>query len=202
MSIVPYKHPGLDRQDEYPPLITGARIELRLITEPSDAPLGATHIAAELFALIDRNRAHLATFDWLPAISGAADVYRELVENKAVFYGIYVADTLVGAVSVSEDGCRICYSDDELPCCIEYWLDAAATGNGYISEALPLLERLLFTRGYNIIELQCAARNVASQRVATRADYVKFGECDYWIEADNSTVRVYEYMKEKRNYCR
>jgi len=206
MSIFPYVHPGLDRQDEYPPLITGARIELRLIAkqraapqrgEPQCAASQSDTLLGELFALIDRNRAHLATFEWVAAISDEADVYREIVADKAAFYGIYVADTLVGALSVIEDGCRMFYADDDLPCGLEYWLDAAATGNGYISEALPLLETQLFTRGYNIIELQCAARNRASQRVATRAGYVKFSESDYFVDADASIVHVYEYMKEK-----
>jgi hypothetical protein len=68
MSIVPYVHPGLDRQDGFTPLITGARIELRLLTEQRGAPrCGAplcvepksgAEVAAALFALIDRNRAH------------------------------------------------------------------------------------------------------------------------------------------------
>jgi hypothetical protein len=80
-------------------------------------------------------------------------------------------------------------------CGLEYWLDAAATGNGYISEALALLEPLLFNRGYTSIELQCAARNIVSQDVAARAGYRKFSESNYWVEADNSIVHVYEFMK-------
>lgn len=55
---------------------------------------------------------------------------------------------------------------------IGYWLRRAATGRGYISEAVRILARLAFDElGANRLEIRCDARNERSRHVAERLGF-------------------------------
>ena len=54
---------------------------------------------------------------------------------------------------------------------IGYWLATSAVGNGYISEALQALERVIFDLGFNRIIIRNDTRNTRSVNVAKRAGY-------------------------------
>lgn len=60
---------------------------------------------------------------------------------------------------------------------ISYWLDQTAEGKGYISEAMPLAEKLAIDLGFKILRIVCHERNIRSQKIPLKFGY-KFTEID------------------------
>lgn len=56
-----------------------------------------------------------------------------------------------------------------------YYLDQRATGHGYITEAVQLLEKELFKRGIHRLQIICDVENQASIAVAKRCGFVPEG---------------------------
>lgn len=54
---------------------------------------------------------------------------------------------------------------------IGYWLSSEATGHGYISEALQILEKIIFSEGFNRVVIRNDTRNTRSVNVAKRNGY-------------------------------
>lgn len=54
---------------------------------------------------------------------------------------------------------------------IGYWLSPSAVGNGYMSEALKILEQVIFKQGYNRIVIRNDTRNTRSVNVAKNSGY-------------------------------
>ena len=133
--------------------------------------------APELFALIDRNRAHLTR--WLPWV----ELTREVADSEdfirsmlTVFgtgrnaLGIWHHDRLVGVVGYNR------WDEREGVCEIGYWLSEDAQGHGVITRATArLTTHALDERGLHRVEIHTAAGNLASQRVAERLGFTREG---------------------------
>lgn len=58
---------------------------------------------------------------------------------------------------------------------LAYWLREEAEGQGFVAEAVGVLERMLFERGFQRVEIRCDAQNAMSAAVARRCGYVLDG---------------------------
>jgi RimJ/RimL family protein N-acetyltransferase len=133
----------------------------------------------EILAAIEKDRARLEKFlPWVPLMRIAADeenyLQRAVVQwdEGAVFdYGIFLPETgaYIGNVGVH----NISWPDDR--CELGYWLTAAAEGQGYMTEAVQLLETELFSMGFHRIEIHCNRLNERSAAVPRRCGYALEG---------------------------
>ena len=132
-------------------------------------------LAETMFQIVDQDRHHLSQFlPWVGNTNSVSDshtfikITHRLWERKEAFeYGIYLqnSDTFIGnigAINVSID-----HKTSE----IGYWLNSNQNGNGYMSEAVSLLEKHLFEIGFFRIEIRCEPNNVKSEAVAKRCNY-------------------------------
>ncbi|MDR1009370.1 MAG: GNAT family N-acetyltransferase [Rickettsiales bacterium] len=146
--------------------LVGERVVLRT--------LPTTFASAELlFAFVQANREHLLPWlDWVLEVKCAEDEFRALLrwekERKEwgmLNYGIFAGGKMVGAIDFQK------FSGRDRSCEIGYMLDAGAEGNGFMGEALALVEAELFKAGISRISIRCDERNKKSAAVAKRAGY-------------------------------
>lgn len=134
----------------------------------------ATDISkAEEFAkIVSENQKE---FKFLPHTSGISTVEKALAEIKGFktkweagtmfFYFIFnLKGNIVGSVGVKikdeghvAEGC--------------YWLNKTETGKGFVTQALKLIEKEVFAKGYHRFEIWCNADNIPSIRVLQRLNY-------------------------------
>ncbi len=161
--------------DTYPespsPLHTG-RLLLRYY-EPEDA--------AVYFQAIQANRAHLANFlsaqhETMQSPADAESIihwFREMRQKREAFiYGIWERSTgcYTGEVYLANPDWHVPSIE------VGYFLLGDKTGQGYATEAACALVEVAFARlGALRIDLQCAADNLASQRVAARLGFTLEG---------------------------
>ena len=136
--------------------------------------LNATFENAEkVFSTIDENREYLSEWlDWVSYSQKPEDTYNHFKEceeklqsNTNVTYDIFLDDAHIGRVSCFgkdiEDGIGE----------IGYFLSEKYAGKGYMTEAVMLLEKELFSRGMIRICIKCDVENLKSSSVAKRAGY-------------------------------
>lgn len=58
---------------------------------------------------------------------------------------------------------------------LAYWVQSGAEGQGYVAEAVRVLEQMLFGLGFQRVEIRCDVHNVPSAAVARRAGYALEG---------------------------
>jgi len=114
---------------------------------------------------------------WVPLIKEADDSYNyiedaiEKWENGTTFdlslfnhEGTYLGN--IGVHSINWDS----------SCCeIGYWILGEHEGQGYISDAVKLLEEYLFKVGFNRVEIRCSDLNEKSAGVPKRLGYTLEG---------------------------
>ena len=155
---------------EFPKEIKGKRIELKTV-EPTFAN------ALMIFEIVKNSRDHLLPWlDWA-ASDKVEDTFaflqtiKESREKKMKYdFGIFKDGKYIGNAGIFN------ISEKTRSAEIGYWLDKAYAGQGYVSEALKLLEKEAFGNyGINRIVIKCDTRNTPSANVARRNGYTLEG---------------------------
>jgi ribosomal-protein-serine acetyltransferase len=164
--------------------------------------------ADELFALVERSRAHLAP--WMPWLDGhttRADSLRfiresreQLATGEGADLAIAEHGRVVGVASL------VAIDAERGSCRCGYWLAPDAQGRGIITRAVAsLLEHAFAERGLGEVELRAAPGNARSRAVAERlgfrfertlADSELFGEA--WRDQVQYLLRVEEWRRPGR----
>lgn len=87
-----------------------------------------------------------------------------LLRHEMLPYHIFQNDTLVGEITAE-------WKDKETKTDVMYWLGQKYAGNGWVSDALKLMEHALFRVGHQEIRLYIDAANWRSADVAGRCGY-------------------------------
>lgn len=159
---------------QFPPCLSAERFHLK-----RHDLANAKNLAATIFALVERNRERLSRFlPWVEMTKTIDDeiryiemTHQQWEEFKLFDFGIYRLpdETFMGNAGIHS----INWTDRH--CEIGYWLGAEFEGQGYVSEAVLLLERQAFALGFERVEIRCASKNDRSARVPTRCGYALEG---------------------------
>lgn len=132
-----------------------------------------------LFQLIDSSRAFLREFlFWVDETRSVEDVckitniFQENWKNQKSFEYVFLdkkSGRLVGAGGIHTLSYDHHYAE------FGYYLNQNAVGNGYVTEAVQLLEQQLFKRGIHRLEIECDVNNQASAAVAQRCGFTEEG---------------------------
>ena len=145
-------------------------------------------LAEELYKIVNESRATLR--EWLPWVDKTNSVEDEFThylvelnqkhweEGRGFSYLIYQKETnqILGIVD-------LCHVEEKHQSAeIGYWLSDAATGHGYMQEAVHALEKTAFELGLNRIIIRNDTLNLRSAHVAERCGYVLEGVMrqDFW----------------------
>ena len=149
--------------------------------------------AEMIFNVVEKNRKHLRS--WLPwekLTKTSLDSLKFLLEtvekNREVVYGVFVHDVYVGNIGIMNMS-----NSFEKPNQygeIGYWLSNEYGGNGYMVEAVSLLEKESFKKlKLNRIQIRCDIDNIPSAKIAEKSGYFLDGE-----------LREIEYSKELKGF--
>jgi ribosomal-protein-serine acetyltransferase len=160
----------------------------------------STDDAGELYAAIERNRAHLR--QWLPWVSDSyafhealrflEEKVRENHAGEALTMTMRLEGVLCGAIGLH----RIDHPNRASS--IGYWVDAGYSGRGIVTRACQAIVDLGF-RHYDLhrIEIRCATGNEKSAAIAQRLGFVEEGTLreaewlyDHWVD-----LRVFGALK-------
>lgn len=142
-------------------------------------------LAKTMFKLIDSNRKHLGK--WLPwekftlkvedSMKYLFDTDKKINEKEKIDYGIYLDGKYVGNIGIFD------LDEKKKSGEIGYWISAEYSGNGYMTEAVKILEKEGFENlGLNRIQIKCDEKNKPSARIAEKCRYQfegKIRECDF-----------------------
>ena len=159
-----------------------------------------------IFDIIIVNREHL-----LPWMEWATDEKTKTAEDSFRFlnsgktereagnkfdFGVFFNDVYSGNIGVFD------VSEKKKSCEIGYWLVKDAVGKGLISSAVRALEKEMFQRGINRIQIKCDKGNDASANVARRCGYVLEGEIreDFFAKLQNKFRTTMLFSKLKSEY--
>jgi ribosomal-protein-serine acetyltransferase len=156
--------------------------------------------AEELFALTDRNRAHL--LHWLPWVEATRTpndsslFVRHTIEEQASLRALHCAITLrkeiIGVIAFNA------IDHFHRTSTIGYWLAQNHTGNGYMTGAVRALIQLGFDYlNLNRIEIRIAPENRASRAVCVRLQFRHEGilrEAE-WLGDRFVDLEVYSLLK-------
>ncbi|MCP4393766.1 MAG: GNAT family N-acetyltransferase [Alphaproteobacteria bacterium] len=134
--------------------------------------------AQDLFAVVDKNREHLSHYMlWVTDTKKAEDTFnwilqmrKEWDEKKQAAYGLFLNNNHIGNISVFD------VNHDHHNGEIGYWLDKDSVGNGYMTEAVKVLEKEFFDRGLHRMVIKCDEENLPSASVAKRCGYTLEGK--------------------------
>lgn len=159
-----------------PKKFTTKLIGPRLVLKPSKPTI---KMATAMFELIDANRKHLRPwFPWEKLTLTIEDSLKYLFDKEGkvkagekIEYAIYVDREYIGNISIFN------INDKKRSAEIGYWLSAAATRNGYMTEAVKIIEKEFFiTHNLNRLAITCDERNIASAGVAKKCAYILEGK--------------------------
>ena len=130
-----------------------------------------------LFSSINKSRKDfLPWLDWIKDTNSSEDTLRFLQDadqgwndQTQFVYAIYLRQNFIGLISAI----NVSWKNKRAE--IGYWLDSDYTGNGFMSEAVSLLEKELFENGFNRIVIHTDVLNTKSANVAERLGYVHEG---------------------------
>ncbi len=135
--------------------------------------------ARVIFKTIEENREHLEP--WIPRIKktkkpedclkNLLDKERKSQKKKKADYGIYLNKEYIGNISL--------FNIDKKNRTAElgYWLSASFVRNGYMTEAVAILEKEAFEKlQLNRIEIRCDQENLSSSKVAKKCGYCYEGK--------------------------
>ncbi|MCK4529864.1 MAG: GNAT family N-acetyltransferase [Candidatus Marinimicrobia bacterium] len=154
---------------EFKEELQGKRLVLRQ-TRPTQ------EMAALIFKAVDANREHLRPFSSWEKNDDSVESCLKYLKDKEpktetgdrVEYGIFIKDqnTYIGNIQVFD------ISKENRSGEFGYWLAEKATGNGYMREAVGILEKECFiSLNLNRIQITCNALNKASIRVIKACGY-------------------------------
>ena len=128
--------------------------------------------ASLMYSVIKQNRDYLAEFlPWVQYTNSISDseffiktTHNLWQINSAFEYAIYLHDNKqyignIGAINVSFEN-----ESSE----IGYWIDSRYSGNGYMTEAVKVLEKYLFKNGFIRLEIKCDPDNLKSKNIALK----------------------------------
>ena len=133
--------------------------------------------ANQLFGIVEKNRDHILPWlDWaLPEMTAKAeDEYNfslfadeDWAAGKRFEFAIFKQgkDEILGGISLIRKNKRDKSGE------LAYWLKKEATGNGYMQEAVFLIERFALELGYERLVIRNDVENLSSKKVAERAGY-------------------------------
>ena len=168
-------------------------VELRILTEAH---------ANALFALTDRNRAHLRRWlPWVDETRSSRDSAKfilggreQLRRNNGFQAGIRYRGELVGVVGYHY------WSWVGRKTEIGYWLAEPLQGRGIMTRACRALAEYAFTNlGLNRMEIRVAAGNVRSRGIAERLGFTQEGtlrQAEYSSEGPQDQI-VYGLLREE-----
>ena len=136
-------------------------------------------LAAEMFKYVEKDRKRLRKFlFWVDSIKSEADEINfkrkasKQWDNHEMFdYGIFrnLDQSYMGNIGIHS--ISWCNNFAELG----YWICSEYEGNGYVSEAVALLEQELFGMGFHRIEIRCSTLNERSAKIPERLGYTLEG---------------------------
>lgn len=151
-------------------------------------------MASTIFKVIDENRHHLELwFPWAKTEVSIEASMKYLFATEAKFkikekidYGIYVNTEYIGNIGLFN------ISKKNKSAEIGYWLSKKFIRQGYMTEAIKLVEKEGFLNiNLNRIQIKCDERNIASAGVAKK--------CGYILEGKYREDIYNEYYKNLRN---
>jgi ribosomal-protein-serine acetyltransferase len=131
-------------------------------------------MAEAMFAQVDRNRKHLEKWlPWTEFTNKVEDSLKYLFDKeestklgKKVEYGIYLKNIYIENIGIFD------ISEDDKSAEIGYWLSADYGKNGYMSEAVRIIEKEFFiNHNLNRLQIKCDEENTASSRVAKKCNF-------------------------------
>lgn len=133
--------------------------------------------AAEVYAVVDAERAHLRPFlPWIGQATDATFVAAHLRDarlrrdrGEGLECGLRVEGRLVGGVGVHHVDLRNRSGE------VGYWLARSAQGRGLMTRAVAAVTRYAFETGFHRLEIRMWPGNPKSRRVAERLGYVREG---------------------------
>jgi len=157
--------------------------------------LKATLLTANtIFEAIDENRQHLLPwFSWVSTSNNVEDTLKYLFDIEKKFkvgekidYGIYLNNKYIGNIGIFD------FDKKNKSAEIGYWLSKKYTRNGYMTEAVAVLEKEYFVNtNLNRIQIKCDERNIPSTGVAKKSGY--------FFEGKFREDKYSEYFKDFRN---
>jgi ribosomal-protein-serine acetyltransferase len=144
-------------------------LELRQIAEDD---------AAELTALIDRNRAHLR--QWLPWLDRNIDIedtarfigrsLEQALDNNGLTFGIVFRNSLAGVMG------QIYVDPADSQTELGYWLDSRHQGRGIVTRsAARLVDYAFEEQRCERVMMHCAVGNTRSRAIPERLGFVQEG---------------------------
>ena len=144
-------------------------------------------LAPAMFAFVDSDRKRLGEFlPWVPFVKTVADeetyirkTHEEWEAHTLFDYGMFIAEDKVRVVEVppASNGRYVgnigihhiswAHRRAELG----YWIGGPFEGHGYVTEAVAAIEGMLFSLGFNRIEICCSSLNLRSGGVPERLGY-------------------------------
>jgi ribosomal-protein-serine acetyltransferase len=162
-------------------------------------------IAEIMFGAVQENRKHLRP--WLPwekHVRRVEDMLKylfgtqvEYEQGVKVDYGIYLGDNYIGNIGIFN------LSERKKSGEIGYWLSDKHTRQGYMSEAVRIMEKEFFGRyGLNRIQIRCDVANHASSGVAKKCGYVLEGRFrqDDWSKHSKKFRDTFCFSKLRSEY--
>lgn len=149
--------------------------------------------AQHIFEGVKNNRRHLRPwFPWEQETKVVEDSLKYLFSHDEFQkkgekngYSIYLKGKFIGNLSIFG------IDDKNKSGEIGYWLDKKHTMEGYMTEAVRLLEKEAFRCGLNRIQIKCDSRNKASAATALK--------CGYLLEGELREDVYSQYFKDFRN---
>lgn len=147
----------------------GFGIEIRMLQEPD---------AADLFALVERNRDRLGRWlFWVHETRAAADVrtfIRQALIQHAARQGLHCSIRVEGAMA-GGIGCRVVEARNR-SASIGYWLDAGYEGRGIVTRCCrAMLDYAFGPMAMHRVEIRCATHNTRSCAVPARLGFTREG---------------------------
>lgn len=157
--------------------------------------LKPTILAANIiFKVVDDNRQHLNPwFPWVHSELKVEDSFKYLLETNKKFkagekidYGIYLGDEYIGNIGIFDINKKNKSGE------IGYWLSKKFVRHGYMTEAVGILEKEVFSNmGLNRIQIKCDERNIPSVGVVKK--------CCYIFEGKHREDAYSDYFRDFRN---
>lgn len=131
--------------------------------------------ASTLFKVVDENRQHLNPwFPWVKLETRVEDCFKYLLETdkklkagEKADYGIYLEKEYIGNIGIFDINKKNKSAE------ISYWLSKKFARNGYMTEAVGILEKEAFINsGLNRIQIKCDERNIPSAKTAKKCGYL------------------------------
>lgn len=179
------------------------RLEGERITLERTKPTLRT--AEVIFDLVDKNREHLDP--WFPwprltlkvedSLKYLFDKEEETKKGNKIEYGLYLNEKYIGNIGLFD------INEKKKSAEIGYWLSLAHTKNGYMAEAVGLLEKEAFQEmGLNRVQIRCDEENKASLHVAKRCNYQYEGRLreDSFNEYQNNFRNTFVFSKLSSEY--